>query len=126
MIIDKTQIFLDHFLGLYGVDKVEITNVEKDKIYGIAIYLDDEKKQDFCWHITEQNIPSDDLVQLIKIIKDNKFNRTDIILVTANTIFEKSGWIDRTKFNLIYDQLFEIEVKMIDGGEETDSYFIHE
>jgi hypothetical protein len=126
MIIDKRQIFLDHFLGLYGVDKVEINNVDTDKIYGIANYLDEDETQEFCWHMTEENVPSEDLIQLIKIIKDNKFNRTDKIIVTADTIYEKSGWTNRSKFNITYDKLFEIEVKMIDDGEETDSYFIHD
>ena len=126
MITDKRQIFLEHFLGLYQVDSVEITNAEIDKIFGNAIYLDDDDKQEFCWHMTEQNVPTDDLVQLIQVIKDNKFNRTDKIIVTADTIFEKSGWSDRTKFNTIYAKLFDIEVKMIDDGKETDSYFLHD
>ncbi len=72
MITDKRQIFLDLFLGLYGVDKVEITNADTGKIYGIANYLDDDEKQEFCWHINEHNIPSDELIQLIKVIRDNK------------------------------------------------------
>lgn len=126
MITDKRQTFLDNFLGLYGADKVEITKSDTDKIYGIAIYFDDEDEQEFCWHITEKNVPLDDLIQMIKIIKDNKFIRTDKIIVTADTIFKKSGWTNRTKFNLIYDKLFDIEVKMLDNGEETDSFFIHD
>ncbi len=126
MITDKRHIFLEHFLGLYEVDKVEITKADIDKIFGNAIYFDDDEKQEFCWHISEQNVPSDDLIQLIKVIKDHKFNRTDKIIVTADTIFEKSGWTDRSKFNSTYDKLFDIEVKMIDDGEETDSYFIHD
>ncbi|MBK8482778.1 MAG: hypothetical protein IPL31_00080 [Saprospiraceae bacterium] len=126
MTTDKRQIFLEHFLGLYGVEKVEITNADTDKIYGVSRYLDEDEKQEFCWHVTEHNIPSDELIQLIKVIKDNKFNRTDKIIVTADTIFEKSGWTNRTKFNSNYDKLFDIEVKMIDDGEETDSYFIHD
>jgi|GEM_PF-6289828 len=63
MIADKRQIFLDHFPGLYGVDEVEITNADTDKIYGIVYYLDDDEKQNFCWNVTKQNNPSDDLVQ---------------------------------------------------------------
>jgi len=123
---DKRQIFLEHFLGLYEVDKVEIINAGNDNIFGYAIYLDDKVKQEFCWHMSEQNVPTDDLIQLIKVIKDNKFNRTDKIIATADTIFEKSGWTDRAQFNITYDKLFDIEVKMIDDGEETDSYFIHD
>ena len=126
MIKDRRQIFLEHLLGLYEVDKVEITNAETDKIFGNAIYLDGDDKQEFCWHMTEQNVPNDELIKLIKLIKDNKFNTTDKIIVSADTIFKKSGWADRTKFNLTYDELFDIEVKMIDEGEETDTYFMHD
>ena len=126
MITDKRQIFLEHFLGLYEVDKVEITLVENDKISGNAIYLDNDDRQEFCWHMSEQNVPTDDLIQLIEVIKDNKFHQTDKIIVDAHKIFEKSGWADRTKFNMTYDKLFDIEVKMIDDGKETDSYFIHD
>jgi len=123
MIADKRQIFFDHFPGLYGVDEVEITNADTDKIYGIVYYLDDDEKQNFCWNVTKQNNPSDDLVQLINVIKDNKLNRTDKIIVT-DTKFIKSGWTNITKFNFTVDKLFDIEAKMIDEGEETDSYLI--
>lgn len=67
MITDKRQIFLEHFLGLYEVDKVEITHVENDKISGNAIYLDDDDRQEFCWHMSEQNVLTDDLIQLIEL-----------------------------------------------------------
>jgi hypothetical protein len=72
--------------------------------------------------MSEQNVPTDDRIQLTK---DNKFNRTDKIIATADTIFQKYG-TDRTQFNITYDKLFDIEVKMIDNGEETGSYFIHD
>jgi hypothetical protein len=126
MNIDKRQVFLEHFLKLFEVDRVEITNAEIDKIFGHALYLKDDDKQEFCWHMTEQNAPTDDIIHLIAVIKDNKYNRTDKIIVSADTVFEKTGWSDRVKFNIHYEKLFDIEVKMIDDGKETDSYFIHD
>jgi hypothetical protein len=109
-----------------GVDNVEITKSETDKIYGIAIYSDDEDIQQFCWHVTEQNLPSDDLIQIMNLIKDNNFIRIDKLIVTEDELFKKSGWTDSSKFNITYRKLFDIEVKMIDDGKETDSYFIHD
>ncbi len=123
---DKRQIFLEQFLGLYGVDKIEITKFDKDKIDGIAIYLDDDDTQEFSWHMTEDKVPSDDLIELIQIIKNNGFNRTDKVTVSPDELFEKTEWTDRNKFDKTFDELFEVEVKMIDDGEETDSYFMHD
>lgn len=123
---DKRELFLLHFLKLFGVDKVEITKSERSKIYGVATYLDDEETQEFCWHKMKEDEPQDDLFRLLKVIKDNKFNQHDKIIVSANRLFEMAPWTDRAHFNIIYDRLFDIEIKMIDEGEETDSYFLHE
>lgn len=126
MTTDNRQKFLCSYLGLYGVDNIEITEFDKAKICGIAIYLDDEDTQEFCWHMTEDNVPSDDLIELIQIIKNNEFNRTDKVIVSADELFEKTEWTDRNKFDKTFDELFEVEVKMIDDGEETDSFFMHD
>ncbi|MBL0032997.1 MAG: hypothetical protein IPP27_12795 [Bacteroidetes bacterium] len=66
------------------------------------------------------------LMELIKIITENNFNNTDKIIVSADTLFEKSAWTDRLKFDLAFDKLFDIEVKMIDDGKETDSFYMHD
>jgi len=126
MTTDKRQKFLNTFLGLYGVDNIEITEFDKEKICGIAIYLDDENTQEFCWHMTEDNVPSDDLIELIQIIKNNEFNITDKVIVSPDELFKKTKWTDRNKFDKTFDELFEVEVKMIDDGEETDSFFMHD
>jgi len=94
-------------------------------IFGTAIY-DDQSRQDFCWHMTEKQVPADELIELIQVVKKNSFNKTDKIIVSADKLFEKLGWTDRTKFNNTFDELFDVEVKMLDDGEETDSYFMHD
>jgi hypothetical protein len=124
MITNKRKIFLEQFLSLYGVEKIEINKVDVDKINGIAIY-DDGESQEFCWHNTEQNVPSDRLIELIQVIKHNRFNQTDKIIIAEEILFSKLDWNDRTEFNKVYQELFDIKIKMIDDGEETDSYFIH-
>lgn len=123
---DKRQIFLEQFLGLYGVDEIKITEIDKDKINGIAIYLDEDATQEFSWQMSEDKVPSDDFIELIQIIKNNGFNRTDKVTVSPDELFEKTGWKDRNKFDNTFEELFEVEVKMIDDGEETDSYFMHD
>lgn len=126
MTTNKRQIFLEQFLGLYGVDEIKITEIDKDKINGIAIYLDEDATQEFSWQMSEDKVPSDDLIELIQIIKNNGFNRTDKVTVSPDELFEKTGWKDRNKFDNTFEELFEVEVKMIDDGEETDSYFMHD
>lgn len=126
MTTDKRRIFLEHFLGLYEVDKIEITELDEEKICGIAIYLNDVDTQEFCWHITEDDVPSNDLIELIQIIRKNEFNKIDKLIVSAEELFEKTEWTDRSKFDKTFEELFEVEVKMIDDGEETDSFFIHD
>ena len=122
---DKRQILLRNFFRLFDIDKVELTKVDIDKILGTAIYNDNEE-QDFCWHMTEENIPFDDLNFLIKIIVDNKLNRNDKIIANETEIFIKSGWTERSKFDKVYNQLFDIEIKMVDNGKESDSFFMHD
>jgi len=119
--------FLKHFLKLFGVESIEYSKFETGKICGTAVYdpNDTEEQQDFCWYITEENVPSDDVFELIEIIIFNDYNKTDLIIVPADEIFEKTGWHDRNKFNQAFDKLFEIEIKMVDNGKETDSYFLH-
>jgi hypothetical protein len=124
--LDKRQIFLEHFLGLYGVDEIKITKFANDKICGLAIYPDENDAQEFCWHITEDKVPSEELINLIEIIKYNRFNETDKVTVSADRLFEKTEWMDRDKFDKIFNELFQIEVRMIDDGEETDSFFMHD
>ena len=126
MTTDKRRIFLEQFLGLYEVDKIEITALDEEKICGIAIYLNDVDTQEFCWHITEDDVPSNDLIELIQIIRKNEFNKIDKLIVSAEELFEKTEWTDRNKFDKTFEELFEVEVKMIDDGEETDSFFIHD
>ena len=126
----KRQIFLNSFLRLYGVVKVELLHADTDKITGTAIYFDDTpdnpERQDFCWHMTEDKVPSDELIELIQIIHTNKFNQGDKVTVSPDELFLKTSWSDREKFNMVFDELFEVEVRMVDDGEETDGFFMHD
>jgi len=122
---NNRQIFLNSFLRLFGVDKIELKDVSLQKITGTAIY-DDEGRQDFCWNIAEDKVPSDDLIELIKIIYKKRDSQIDKIKETSDELFLKTGWTDREKFNEVFAELFKVEVKMIDDGEETDSFFIHD
>jgi hypothetical protein len=71
------------------------------------------------------NILSDAMAELIEIIYANKFNHGDKIIVNSDTLFAKTGWKERGEFDRLFNDLFSIEIKMLDEGEETDSFFLH-
>ncbi|EMY79831.1 hypothetical protein pgond44_14953 [Psychroflexus gondwanensis ACAM 44] len=117
--------FLKSFLKLYGVEKIELTNVKSESISGIAIYdeTDPEERQDFIWHKTENEVPSLELNTLIEKIVQKKWHNGDKITKDITEI-EFVEFDNETK-NRMEFELFEINIKMVDNGEETDSYFVH-
>ena len=117
--------FLKSFLKLYGVEKIELTNVKSESISGIAIYdeTDAEERQGFIWHKTENEVPSSELNILIEKIVQEKWHNGDKITKDIAEI-EFVEFDNETK-NRMEFELFEINIKMVDNGEETDSYFVH-
>lgn len=117
--------FLKSFLKLYEVVKIELTNVTSDSISGIAIYdeTDPEERQDFIWHKTEKKVPSPELNILIEKILAEKWHNGDKISEHIEKIdFEEFDNETREK---ILIELFDVEIRMVDDGEETDTYFVH-
>ncbi len=113
------------YLKLYGVEKIELTNETTESISGIAIYdeSDPEERQEFIWHKTENEISSSELNILIEKIVEEKWHNGDkIIKDIAEMEFVE---FDNETKNRMEFELFEINVKMVDNGEETDSYFVH-
>lgn len=116
---------LKSFLKLYEVEKIELTNETADSISGIAIYdeTDPEERQEFIWHKTENEIPSAELNILIEKIVVEKWHNGDKITKDIPEI-EFIEFDNETK-NRMEFELFEINIKMVDNGEETDSFFVH-
>jgi hypothetical protein len=116
---------LKSFLKLYGVEKIELTNQTADSISGIAIYneSDPEERQEFIWHKTENKVPSAELNILIEKIVVEKWHNGDKI--TKDIAEMEFVEFDNETKNKMEFELFEINVKMVDNGEETDSYFVH-
>jgi hypothetical protein len=127
--IDKTyrQKFLEEFLKLYKVIEVEYSEITTEKVFGIAIFdlNDPEEIQQFCWSMSEDNVPPKEVLEIVKIINENHWCDIDKITVSENELFEKMGWNDRQLFDTNFDRLFKVEIRMIDDGEETDSFFVH-
>ena len=116
---------LKSFLKLYEVEKIELTKETADSISGIAIYDESvpEEKQEFIWHKTENEVPSAELNILIENIVAEKWHNGDKI--TKDIAEMEFIEFDNETKNRMEFELFEINVKMVDDGEETDSYFVH-
>ncbi len=121
----KRKIFLETFLGALGAVRINWGATSFDKIYGTVIYdeKDPEEQQDFVWHMTEDNVPSEEVKKVIKYITNNNLIDIDRIIKPINEL--NLDFIEESKKEKIFDELFDIEVRMIDDGEETDRYFIH-
>lgn len=117
--------FLKSFLKLYGVENIELTNQTKNTISGIAIYDKDdiEERQEFIWHRTEKDVPPNELIILIEKIVTEKLHNRDKISERVKEI--EFVELDNTTKEKMLDELFKVDIKMVDNGEETDSYFVH-
>jgi len=117
--------FLKSYLKLYGVEKIELTNETVDSISGIAIYEenDPEEKQEFIWHKSEKENPSPELNILIEKIVTEKWHNGDKISEHIEKFEFKE--FDNSTIEKILTELFDVQIRMVDDGEETDSYFVH-
>ena len=125
----KRKIFLNSFLGALGAVEILWTDLQIDKIYGTVIYdiSEPEERQDFVWHMTENNVPNDDVKNLIEFLSKNELIDIDKIITPINEL--EIDFIDKSKLDNVWNDLFNIEVHMIDDGVESkqsDRYFIHD
>lgn len=122
----KRQTFLKSFLGALGAVDIIWTDTQIDKIYGTVIYdlSDFDERQDFVWHMTEDNVPNENVKKLVDYLSTNNLVDIDKIIRPIEQL--DINFIDKSEHNNVWDELFEIEVKMLDDGQETDSYFLHD
>jgi hypothetical protein len=122
----KRKLFLEAFLDALGAKEILCTDFQPDKVYGTVLYdpNDEEERQDFVWHTDESNVPSDDVRRLLLFLYENNLIDIDKIIKPIDEL--NIGFIDKDKIEAVSNELFDIEVRMIDDGEETDRYFIHD
>ncbi len=122
----RREEFLKTFLTALGAKNIEWSKSENDKLFGTVIYdiQDTDERQDFVWHMTEDKVPSDEVKKLLEYFIDNNLLDIDKINKPINEL--NLDFIDQSKREKVIKELFDIEVRMIDDGEETDKYFIHD
>mgnify|MGYP006108801119 FL=1 len=117
--------FLKSYLKLYGVERIELIDKTVASISGIAIYdeNDPEERQEFIWHKSEKQVPSPELNILIEKIVAEKWHNGDKISENIEELeFEE---FDNTTKEKILTELFDVQIRMVEDGEETDSYWVH-
>ncbi|MBU2873456.1 hypothetical protein [Marinobacter salexigens] len=125
--------FLAQFLGALGAERINWGLETENYISGTVLYeLDDpEEFQDFCWHKSEAELPSQQVFSLAKVLREERLLSIDKITVSRGELkkrYEAACGIqmELKEFESVLESLEEIEVPMVDDGEETDIYFIHE
>jgi hypothetical protein len=124
--LEKRKSFLKAFLGALSAKEILWVDIQPDKIYGTVIYdqTDPDERQDFVWHITEDNVPGEEVKNLLDYLSNSKLIDIDKIVYPIAEL--NIYFIEKHKLESVWKELFNIEVRMIDDGEETDSYFIHD
>jgi len=127
----KRKEFLKYFLGALGAIDIIYNEIRENYISGTAIYDKQDEQQDFIWHVSENDIPSDKVFKLAKLLYEKKLLDIDQITISRSELkdlFNKEYNIniDEKSFEVIINSLKGIEVKMIDEGKESDLFFIHE
>jgi len=116
--------FLKCFASLFDAEfKLDKLN---NHIY-IGEFIWPEDTQKIKWENNLNLNEIDILINLCEYLKENQLIKTDKILLNPPELINsliKEGWEKDDALKAIKN-LTEIEVKMIDDNEETDSFFIH-
>ena len=124
--------FLNEFLGALGAREIHWRKEDEKSISGTVVYeLDDpEETQDFVWHKSESEVPTQDVQDLAKLLKEQRLLNIDKIVVSRQELRRRYSEllgrvVPEEEFIPILNALESVEVPMVDEGRETDAYFIH-
>lgn len=120
----KREKYLEAFFGALGEKSFVIKSACPDRIAGTVLYGEHEE-QDFCWSITEEQVPSESAYLLLILLQEQKLIEIDRIMVPRKELQQRHAkrWGKVTtadEFARILDEIEAVEVAMIDDGEETD------
>lgn len=122
----KREAFLKVFLGALGARQIHWSTRSAHAVSGTVVYdlNDPDERQDFIWRMTEEETPSEQLAELIRYLAEHQLLDGDKLKVPTTEI-QVPGMNDAIKEQL-FEELFQVGVSMVDEGEETDTYFIHD
>jgi len=129
----KRKQFLKEFLEALGAVEIIYSSETSSQIVGKVIYdlNDDEETQSFIWRIKEDCAPNEEIIQLVKLINNQNLLDIDQINISKEKLCQiyndsYNSELKLHEFVLILEKLEDVKVTMIDDGEETDFFFIHE
>lgn len=118
--------FLSSFFEIFNAD-VHQYRIEGKKVVGSIHWKDEDATQNFSWVIELEESILKKLKLLCECLIRNNLIKGDRIIVTESELqkrFIELGWdIGEAQRNI--DCLLSVEMKMVDDGEDTDSFFIH-
>ena len=122
----KREAFLEVFLGALGARQIHWSTRSASAVSGTVVYdpTAPDERQDFIWHMTEEETPSQQLAELIHYLAEHQLLDGDKLKVSTTEV-QVPGMDDAIKEQL-FEELFQVGVNMMDEGEETDTYFIHD
>ena len=125
--------FLTEFLSTLGSLEIRWYEENDNYISGTLIYdlEDPDETQEFCWHKSEHELPSEKVYNLTMLLNKNSLLDIDKIKISRDDLYslykkEFDISLSKDQFNSILDELKAIEVSMVDNGIETDMFIIHE
>jgi hypothetical protein len=118
--------FLDAFFSLFNAS-IENYIIKENTISGLIGWNNEIDKQEFLWNFAEIDFINTRLQDICELISYNKLNEGDRITISEENMLSflvKKGW-DINVAKRTMELLFTIEIKMVDEGKETDSFFLH-
>ena len=123
--------FLNSFFKMMDLFILSFGQIN-DSVFGIVTGTGSDihefwQHQNFYWLIDKNENELSDLIVLCHFLNENSLIDGDKILISENELLVRIsglGW-DSVKCKKVVDDLFSIEIKMIDDGEITDSFFVH-
>jgi hypothetical protein len=119
-------LFLSSFFELFNATMSKY-NIYGKKVLGNIEWKDDNETQDFSWIVELEESALNKLKLLCEFLIDYNLTIGDKIIISESELQKRLiglGWdISESQKNI--DNLLSVEIKMVDDGEETDSFFIH-
>jgi hypothetical protein len=95
-----------------------------DNASGVITYDDDSGEQSFLWRYPQNYDLIVDSILILDFLNENMLINGDQILLTKEDLISRMS-LDKNRSETAINFLVNIRIMMIDGGSETDSFFIH-
>ena len=131
--MDRRQEFLAEFLGALGAREIQNLQVTPTFISGTVVYdlNNPDEQQDFRWSVSPDGAPSSAVIRLVGLIHNYGLLSIDKLRVSRQDLLARFNTGQNSpcppeQFSAVLEELLQIQVPMLDGGVESDYYFIHE